>query len=295
MRFKLKDINEVFHYWANQVQSEGRCGNVFFRDSMVFSYGEHFCIARLAPGGRVAFTRRSYSVSTSRHISKARQATSHYTAYSVWDPSWTAEANLEKAKEQIADLMEKSRKARKETLRLCYQSEALVIGRGANQFAQDFPNPYRSVPYDLINLDDLEGVADKLLNAREEERRKLQLLREEAAKRHAEELEKWKLNQETSVSHFPYLPVALRIHGDVIQTSYGAEIPVEHARRLWTLIEATRSSGREFEPGDRSVAVGVYKLTKVKEDGGIIVGCHDIPYSEIHRMAVELNYVEATA
>lgn len=46
MRKVLKSTDEVMHYWANKVQSEGRAGNVFFEGDKVYSYGRHFVIAR---------------------------------------------------------------------------------------------------------------------------------------------------------------------------------------------------------------------------------------------------------
>jgi hypothetical protein len=30
-------------------------------------------------------------------------------------------------------------------------------------------------------------------------------------------------------------------------------------------------------------------LTKIRENGSIVVGCHDVPYSELERIAMQLN------
>lgn len=78
MKTVFNSAPEVTHIWAAQNQSEGRAGNVFFRDSIIYSYGHHFPMARiytLDTGDRVAlFNPNRYSVSTARHQSLARQA-----------------------------------------------------------------------------------------------------------------------------------------------------------------------------------------------------------------------------
>ena len=38
MRRVLKNHDEVCHVWAQQTQSEGRAGNIFFRDKSIYSY-----------------------------------------------------------------------------------------------------------------------------------------------------------------------------------------------------------------------------------------------------------------
>ncbi len=70
--------SEIAHIWAAQQQTEGRtsCGNFYFRNQTVFSYGSHFPIAVIV-GNDVIFTMRSYSNTTAKHIGKVRRAVSH--------------------------------------------------------------------------------------------------------------------------------------------------------------------------------------------------------------------------
>ncbi len=59
MRTALRSIEEVAHIWASQSQSEGRAASMFFRDNRIYSYGEHFEIARIVDdkkGAEVAGT-----------------------------------------------------------------------------------------------------------------------------------------------------------------------------------------------------------------------------------------------
>src|SRR5262249_44911174 len=65
----------VAHLWAHQTQDSARNpgGTLYFRGATIYSYGDHFPIARLCRGA-VLFTTRTYSVTTARHIKIVRQA-----------------------------------------------------------------------------------------------------------------------------------------------------------------------------------------------------------------------------
>ena len=73
--------DEVPHLWAHQTQDEARNpgGNLFFKGDTIYSYGEHFPIARLVTskvtGARgVLVNEARYSVTTSKHQSMVRRA-----------------------------------------------------------------------------------------------------------------------------------------------------------------------------------------------------------------------------
>lgn len=75
---------QVAHLWANQSRPEAKGSSYFFRGSTVFSYGSHFPIARHFKGA-VLFTTRSYSVTTSKHISITHGACHHLPVFHVDD------------------------------------------------------------------------------------------------------------------------------------------------------------------------------------------------------------------
>lgn len=60
------DTNEVPYLWAHQTQSDARNaqGNLYFRGDTIYSYGEHFPIARHVTNSKckpaVLFTTRTY-------------------------------------------------------------------------------------------------------------------------------------------------------------------------------------------------------------------------------------------
>ena len=74
MRKVLNNHNEVAHLWANKRQSQGKAGNMFFENGIIYSYGYHFPIAKHYKNNLVLLTSKDYSVSTSKHKSITRQS-----------------------------------------------------------------------------------------------------------------------------------------------------------------------------------------------------------------------------
>jgi len=85
------------------------------------------------------------------------------------------------------------------------------------------------------------------------------------------------------------LPCMLRVSGDQIETSQGARIPLEHAPRIWALVQACRSSGRPYEKNGHTEHAGPYAIDAVTAEGELKAGCHVIPFAEIEALAVQLG------
>lgn len=297
MRTVLKDRSEVAHYWANQIQSEGRASNIFFRDSLIYSYGHHFCIARILPNGVVSFTTRSYSVTTRAHKSAAHHAASHREFVYCDRPDYDARSNMSAARSAMRSALADSCKPRiRNTTRVKHRARALAIGQQANAYLAALPveestgNP----PIDLSNLD---GVAQEVERIEAAQR----TLREEQHKARFADLQndlvEWRAHAIIARSGFYELPIALRLSTDrtTIQTSHGAEIPASHAPRLWSAIQRARATQTEWHANGHTIAAGVYELSTICADGSIVVGCHNIAFAEIEAMAQELGISQVTA
>ena len=77
MRIVLSGVREAAHYWANQVQSEGRANSLSFNGNSLVSGKEE--IARLVPEAKAVLFRVSYehcSPTTLEHLAEARAALS---------------------------------------------------------------------------------------------------------------------------------------------------------------------------------------------------------------------------
>jgi hypothetical protein len=296
MRINLKDRQQVAHYWANNVQSEGKAGNLFFEGEKIWSYGAHFCVARRLPGGMFAITTRGYSPSTERHISIVRQACPSGRIVYCNDPDESAAVNMGKARAAINGAIAESETTRRiqQKTRDGHKARALRLAEQANAYLAALPENERG---DVLPIDttDLESIRAHFVRIeQEQEARKLE--RERIALHAAEtNIKIWR-------SGGPgydlwNLPAMLRLWtttlanmepATVVQTSKGAEIPVEDARKLWPMIQRVMSGERDYTPGE---ALGVYRLTRINRDGSIVVGCHNIAFAEIEGIAKQLGLI----
>lgn len=299
MRKVLKSTNEVFHYWANKVQSEGKAAAVFFDGDYLYSYGKHFCIARHLPNNTAAFTTRSYSVTTSGHVSSARSAARHLNVVFCNDPTDSAMSNMRFARNAIRDALSNSeKKGIRQTTRDKFKAQALHLADSANAYLAALPAD-ESEGQEPINTQDLEAVRTHLVAVEQATKR---LQEEQLQARMADlqdSLEKWRSGEVLARTGLYSIPPALRLayrddnrfgsSGWVVETSHGAEIPVADAHKLWPIILRVMAGSKDYTPGE---PIGAYSLTQIRTDGSIRVGCHDIAFAEIKGIAAKLGLLD---
>lgn len=276
MRNVLK-AGEVFHYFANKVQPSGRCGNTSFALPCAYSYaaviGKHF------PQG-VALSSNTWSVTTTRHQSELQHACRHLERIYVPEPNSVRDSHRI-VLQHVEQLLKKASTAK--ARRDYYLADALRQVKDFNTFAEWNDSELRiSAP--VTDPESLKAIAVSVKaetakrNAAIKERARIDALKD------AEKLAEWRKGLDV---YLPYnLPVALRVNGDVIETSKRARIPVSECPLIWSMVQRKK----EWKPGN---PIGVYQLTKIRADGSIVVGCHDIPFSELEYIAKELGYSNA--
>lgn len=279
MRRVLPNFDTVFHYWANRVQPYGECGNVSFDGARLYSY--RACIGRHLPNGVVAITSTTYSVTTTRHTSIARRA-AHGRIIRVPDPD-DLHSSLNACNRRIGALLEQASIAK--SRKPFYLSEAMSIANDFAVFAEALGSDLRVASFGVTDAD-LESVRLTVKARKAEEAKRAKDRAEREAIEAAESIARWRNGEP---AHVPYSLTLLRLKDDEVQTSRGATIPVEHARRLWPLIRRCVRSGNGLTPGDRTVHLGVYRLTRIRPDGSVVAGCHDIAYAEIEGIARQLG------
>jgi len=286
MRIVLGSTNEVIHYFANNVQSKGRSGNVRFDETTLYSY--RLPIARkFGVAGEDAYTvlihKKCSTITTNKHIERAWGAFSGhkvkrlfaFSVTSLSDHLSQAKLGVEVALKELARSTEKTRGIRTAQLLIDIES----YNEAAKVLAAEL-----GVVTELIKAPDLsDAVLAQMRADQKADRAKLAAAKKAAIEERRADYEaritKWKDGGNSRLySSDQDFPVALRVVDTEVQTSMGARIPVSHAKRLWPVIESVRAGTGTFEPG---APVGVYKLTRINKDGSIVVGCHDIPYSEI--------------
>ena len=291
-RIVLSSNREVAHFWAARNQPEGRAGNMFFSDGKIFSYGAHFCIARHLPNETIAFTTRGYSNSTSKHKSEVRNAARHLRIVYCHNPAGTARENMRAAREGILGALADSEKPRiHQATRIAHRGRALHLAVDANAYLAALPEDERDseFPIDVTALEDIRAEIERAEVARAAMRREQEIARNADL---LDSLAKWRTGEIHTRTGLYALPVALRLRGGAVQTSRGADIPEQAARALWPLILRARARSVEYAPDAPAGRLGAYSLQRIRIDGSIVVGCHDIAFSEIEGIAKQLGLVK---
>jgi hypothetical protein len=89
----------------------------------------------------------------------------------------------------------------------------------------------------------------------------------------------------------------LRVKGDTLQTSLGAEVPLAHAIKAFRFVKLCRERGETWARNGRTIRVGHFQVDRIEASGDFVAGCHRINWSEVERIAASLDLlnVEASA
>lgn len=282
MKRVFRNHDEVCHVWAQQTQSEGKAGNIFFEGKSIYSYGRHFEAARFVDRETVLLNSYRYSVSTAQHLSLIRQAVRHKQVFTV--PSMTDHrANVTYLIEQARDHFDKAKRARKRA------EWEMGYGRATVETTRDYITKFRvSVPdshvelWQALHTDtylNSEVQAELLAKARAAQAAEREATKQARIKREAEEaaqLAKWVAGE---LSYGRFSAMRLRVKEGEVQTTHGARVPVSEARKLYRALKAgVNVEGQQ---------VGYYRVTRVT-DSELVIGCHNIPLSEVERIAPEV-------
>lgn len=289
---------EVFHLWAHQTQDECLPGtskrNYWFSGHTLYSYQTP--IARLMGNGKVLHNNTRYSNTTSGHQSSARVATRHMEAvYGLDAGDWHTDSEEKVHRRNLAAFDKAFAEAVKQLL--IHPKRKVTLGREIHNVIE-MREAYRAAfELDWPELDQ-SAVEDTVREAAtrereaEEWRARDRKEREAALKRSQEEnLALWRQGQNPGCR---FATTALRLARDKtrIETTHGAQVPVDVAPLLWKLANKCRSACTEYVPTNAEVKAGFYTLNRVTNDGTLIIGCHTIPYEELVPIAEQLGLTE---
>lgn len=311
-----RNYSGVPHKWAHRATNRagkvaGRAGNVFYEGEKIYSYGKHFCIARLLPSNVVVFGRHTYSPSTGSHQAAVRGAASHLRTVYCHDPDNSAYRNKAIVENDIKQALEDPPVLAKfkELKKLGGKIRARSLAAEFNEYLAALPEDEQCVePFDLAQFEHTPQEAARYAVLVREEQARQEVRNERGAERLRGRRERYLAAQEVAAEKLKTripdwrnhdyqgsmydLPTMLRLSKDGVnvETSKGADIPVTHAKRLWPLIQDVRAKGVPLH--NREFRLGHYTLTHIRHDGGIVVGCHDIAYEEIEGIAKQLGLLE---
>lgn len=293
--------DEVAHVWAQQSQSDGKSGNMYFQNTTdIYSYGAHFLAGKFhkALNGApiVLVNSHVYSNSTSKHLRSIRGAVSHLISFTVPFVSSPKEReNYQYLSNKAADAMSNLLNANSlgkwgedkaesflEHLENClaaYNKYVWAFGvcKGMpKELALD--GTTRSDLIDLIDVKikrtkELKAIKDALTP---DEVKELADKRAKALARKFEyERQLWLDGGTNSTKHFSRDEVFCRIMQNRVETTKGAKVPLDEALKLVSLINKNKDI--------QGVKIGHYTVTELTKDT-LIIGCHRIPLSEVTRL-----------
>lgn len=117
--YRRLDNYDVAHDWANSSDSNNSAsaGNMYHAGGAIYSYGHHFMIAKHVWNEQgdhaVLFTERTYSRTTSKHVTIANGASSHIKKLYVPDAALTRDEVFSKWQQQIVEIAHHIGNARK--------------------------------------------------------------------------------------------------------------------------------------------------------------------------------------
>ena len=288
--------NMVAHLWAAQSQSHARnTKNTFwFRDSVIYSYGSHFPIARHVKG-QVLMTTRDCSNTTSKHKQIVANAIQHLPTIYCVNPLAETEIdhrkNLAAMRAECLNCLEKASRARTYTQMYLTKAENYTIQHMA----------YRAM-FGLY-LDEKLIISEewkKEAHGRIATQQKIEKERKAIIKKHQEQLqeqlkkdlEKWK--HDTSVRRTYYsLPAALRksIDGNAVDTSHGVQVPLEHAKRVYALAILIKTGVQPpYQHNGHSLHCGSFRIDSIDAKGTLKAGCHTITFSAMKELGDKLGW-----
>lgn len=274
----------------------------------------------------------SYSVSTSRHTQFVRRAldgldvptftlsavgaagnsedyeVSKGQRYTVPSRSYLL-AEYENMIKSAAQSLVKSKRARKNASWYIEDAQrAQAEAQRLNEFfalnMEADSEKMRALIADIEEQARENAAAMKEARAREKERQVKQ------REKDREDFEAWKRGQlhscpfsfQTDENGSAYLRIqTLRdtvntdITWQVVQTSRGAEVPFEDARKAFRFVKLCRMTGRAFQANGSQVPVGHFAIRFVTAEGNVQVGCHFFTWERVEEFAKSCGIFEDAA
>jgi hypothetical protein len=299
----------VAHLWANQAQEEARSsnGNFYFRGDIIYSYGSHFPIAQHVTGAdgtrAILFTTRDYSATTTAHKTTVRRAISeHVKLFTValikrnpYGDEIDHSYSIRHYTKHIAECVDKAKKARGAAAYWAERARGTV--EQANEYAAFFGLQDRfALPEDFEAIERRAQEKAVAHNARQEERNRVQRARwererAEDAKRREALIPQWRAGENVYIGRTE--KCLLRVKDDTLQTSWGAEVPLDHAVKAFKIIAHCKAAASEYRRNGHTVHVGHFAVDRIEPNGTLHAGCHVIEWDEIERIATALGVLES--
>jgi len=296
---KVFKTDEIPHLWANSQQEEARNsqGNLFFEGNKIYSYGRHFCIAKILPGGVILFTTRKYSNTTAKHIHAVRYACNHKTLVFCNDPDAGITTNLSAFTREMKYFVSVINDPKKrEKTKAQAKADLLNVAERVDKYLEAINVPLSETYdsefmafYNTAKSQDIESLNKQLAQWEAEKQERQRLAQIEALNKAKKAITKWKKGENVSVPHIVetvYLRKSVDKYAEpeteIVQTSKGAKVSIQAAKVLFELIKA----GKDIK------GLEIDGYTVIGLNGVLTIGCHKIERKEINRFAKLMGWGE---
>lgn len=305
-------------------------GNMSFADSTLFSYSTPIGRFVTAPNGaRVTLvTSNTYSTTTSgKHMPALWRAIDYgrgqfapcfavprlsgqsglgYTHFALADSDHVA--NLEYLVGEYAAQIAKLNRCQFDNVDHVSASarKALATARAyAETFALDMPADSADSDIAVI-LAKREARATKnatpaaIVRRERDKAQRAEIAAERQRLQHAdahERLEGWRngtlarLDRYSDIRSDMQAGALLRIRGNTLETSQGASVPLDHAKRVFAAVKRCKDSGATWQRNGETIRVGHFQVDSIDANGNFRAGCHLINWPETERAAIAAGVI----
>lgn len=306
--------SQVAHLWADQSQEHAHSGSMSFRGTKCYSYST--CIAAYYPSlgthGVVLLNSRKYSSTTSsRHMPAVRNALGGLNRLVLSVPEVCGVIDY-------PNDMARAHSINQSYLSAQYKAYAAKLMRAlslsdwqhtqlselaiaafdyARVFALTVPELRPEDDFDMAHGRQLRLAADPKRQARIAARERASAAKAERdaiarVARQAEYLAGFRAGQPGYYNGLTDQDGAayLRLSADrsTVQTSRGASVPADDARRAITFIRAIKMRGASWARNGETCPVGQFQIDRIAPNGDIHAGCHFIKWNEIATLMTSL-------
>lgn len=272
MKHTFKNSFDCIHEYAQQTNTHGKCSNVFFNGTKIYSYGYHYLLGEFINSQTIVINDKGYSNTTRKHIQKLISATRQHKQY------FTTDIDLYLVYSEVMSLVARLPKARKKdeiSMAIIDKFEKfknfnIEIGN-SDILCGDEYKELEKIYNDLVSNKN-EFVA----NLKEIELKKAQKIKAE----YLSDVSKFRNYEISSILGRNNLDV-LRLSkcGKYVETSQQVKIPIISAKMLYNaIVNNIDIVGYRIEQ---------YKVNKIVGNK-VFIGCHIFDKKELIEMGAKL-------
>lgn len=300
MRKVLRNTSEVIHYFANQIQKEGRnqSSNIYFEGKSLFSYGSHYKLAQFLTPQSVLINDMGYSVTTSKHIHETTHATRHLKRF------FSSEVFIKNALSECESLAQKIPFARSNKLNHINRIKALY-----NKVIE-FDTFCKENKIDFVRWSNYEKINTKLDKRSKDFKRlsylynslaNIETLESEIKAQKQREKAKREREQKKLTQDFrEFKRYFVRLDFDIIRvetckeyilTSQNVRIDILEAKKLLIALESLKYNQEAINTTLRGNKISHY-IIKGAKNNALVVGCHRIKFDEIKAISKQIKSIK---